>query len=237
MTDRKHAQYLIVGGGIIGCSIAYHLTAMGAKDVVILEKNDITHGATWHAAGLVGQLRSSRNTTRMLKMSVELYDKLEAETGQAVDWKKNGSLRLASSPERMREIQQLATSAKSFGLEMELISPSEACKLFPLLQEEALLGAAYLPTDGQIDPSSVTQALAKGARDRGAKIVKGTTVENIQSINRRITEVITSGGIWTCDTFINAAGMWSRELGTMSNVKIPACALEHQYIIARKSGG
>jgi sarcosine dehydrogenase len=237
MTDRKHAQYLIVGGGIIGCSIAYHLTQMGAKDVVILEKNDITHGATWHAAGLVGQLRSSRNTTRMLKMSVELYDKLEAETGQAVDWKKVGSLRLASSPERMREVQQLATTAKSFGLEMELISGEEAQKLFPLIDPKGVLGAAYLPTDGQIDPSSVTQALAKGARDRGTQIVKGCTVEGVRSTNRQVTEVVTNDGVWTCDTFINASGMWSRELGALSNVRIPACALEHQYIITEAIPG
>jgi len=231
MPERKHAQHLIVGGGIIGCSIAYHLTQMGAKDVVILEKADLTHGATWHAAGLVGQLRSSRNTTRMLKMSVELYDKLEAETGQAVDWKKVGSLRLASSPERIREIEQLATTAKSFGLEMEIISAIEAQKLFPLISTKGVLGAAYLPSDGQIDPSSVTQALAKGARDRGAKFFRNVRVNNVLSSARRVTEVVTDDGTWTCDTFINASGMWSRELGRLSNVGIPACALEHQYII------
>ncbi|HJN25107.1 MAG TPA: FAD-dependent oxidoreductase [Rhodospirillales bacterium] len=231
MADRKHAEHLIVGGGIIGCSIAYHLTAMGARDVVILEKADLTHGATWHAAGLVGQLRSSRNTTRMLKMSVKLYDRLEEETGQAVDWKKVGSLRLASSPERVREVEQLATMAKSFGLDMEIISASEAQKLFPLMTTEGVLCAAYLPTDGQIDPSSVTQALAKGARDRGAKIVRDVRVEDVKSDGRQVTEVVTTDGIWTCDTFINASGMWSRELGRLSNIRIPACALEHQYII------
>ncbi len=231
MADRKHAEHLIVGGGIIGCSIAYHLTAMGARDVVILEKADLTHGATWHAAGLVGQLRSSRNTTRMLKMSVELYDRLEEKTGQAVDWKKVGSLRLASSPERVREVEQLATMAKSFGLDMEIISASEAQKLFPLMTTEGVLCAAYLPTDGQIDPSSVTQALAKGARDRGARIVRDVRVEDVKSDGRQVTEVVTTDGIWTCDTFINASGMWSRELGRLSNIRIPACALEHQYII------
>ncbi len=231
MADRKHAEHLIVGGGIIGCSIAYHLTAMGARDVVILEKADLTHGATWHAAGLVGQLRSSRNTTRMLKMSVKLYDRLEEETGQAVDWKKVGSLRLASSPERVREVEQLATMAKSFGLDMEIISASEAQKLFPLMTTEGVLCAAYLPTDGQIDPSSVTQALAKGARDRGARIVRDVRVEDVKSDGRQVTEVVTTDGTWTCDTFINASGMWSRELGRLSNIRIPACALEHQYII------
>ena len=231
MSEPNHAQHLIIGVGIIGCSIAYHLTAMGAKDVVILEKADLTHGATWHAAGLVGQLRSSRNTTRMLKMSVELYDKLEEETGQAVDWKKSGSLRLASSPERDREVEQLATTAKSFGLEMEIISASEAQKLFPLMTTKGVLAAAYLPSDGQIDPSSVTQALAKGARDRGARIVRAQRVIDIISKGRRVTEVMTEDDSWTCETLINASGMWSRELGRLSNVRIPACALEHQYII------
>ncbi|MBL6941995.1 MAG: FAD-dependent oxidoreductase [Rhodospirillales bacterium] len=231
MSERNHAQHLIIGGGIIGCSIAYHLTAMGAKDVVILEKADLTHGATWHAAGLVGQLRSSRNTTRMLKMSVELYDKLEEETGQAVDWKKSGSLRLASSPERVREVEQLATMAKSFGLQMEIISASEAQKLFPLMTTKGVLAAAYLPSDGQIDPSSVTQALAKGARDRGARIVRAQRVIDVISKGRRVIEVVTEDDSWTCDTLINASGMWSRELGRLSNVRIPACALEHQYII------
>ena len=231
MSDRNHAQYLIVGGGILGCSIAYHLTLAGARDVVILEKDDLTHGATWHAAGLVGQLRSSRNTTRMLKQSVELYDRLEAETGQAIDWKKVGSLRLASSEERLAEIRRLATTAKSFGLEMELISASEAQKLFPLMETRGVLGAAYLPTDGYIDPSGVAQALAKGARDRGAKIHRRSRVEDVKTDDRRVTEVVTDRGVWTCETFINAAGMWSRELGKLSNVRVPACALEHQYLV------
>lgn len=231
MAEHKHAQYLIIGGGIIGCSIAYHLTDMGAGNVVVLEKSDITHGATWHAAGLVGQLRSSRNTTRMLKMSVELYDRLQGECGHAVDWKKVGSLRLASSPERMREVHQLATMAKSFGLEMEIISAAEAQTLFPLMVTEGVLGAAYLPTDGQIDPASIAQALAKEARKRGAVFVCGERVVDVRSSGRRVAEVVTDGAVWTCETLINAAGMWSRELGRLSDVRIPACALEHQYII------
>ncbi len=156
---------MIIGGGIIGCSIAYHLTAMGETDVVLLEQHQLTDGATWHAAGLVGQLRSSRNTTRMLEHSVELYGRLEAETGQAVDWHQVGSLRLACSPERVMELKRLTTMAKSFGLPMEIVSPQAAQELFPLMTTEDVLAAAFLPTDGYIDPASVTQAIAKGARD------------------------------------------------------------------------
>ncbi len=231
MSATQHAQYLIIGGGIIGCSIAYHLTRMGATDVVILEKSGLTHGATWHAAGLVGQLRSSRNTTRMLQRSVELYDRLEEETGQAIEWKKVGSLRLAASPDRMLEVKRLATMARSFGLEMQVISPTEAKELFPLIDTAEVLGAAYLPTDGYIDPSGVCQALAAGARKQGARIVQGVRVEAVHSDGRTVTGVDTDNGSWTCDTMVLAAGMWSREIGALSGVNVPACAVEHQYIV------
>ncbi|KLN60623.1 sarcosine dehydrogenase [Kiloniella spongiae] len=231
MSDRRHVEVLVIGGGIIGCSIAYHLTRMGKQDVAVLEKNQLTHGATWHAAGLVGQLRSSRNTTRMLQKSVELYDKLEAETGQSLDWKKVGSLRLASSKDRMLEIKRLATTSKSFGLEMQILTAQEAQELFPIMTTDGVEGAAYIPSDGYIDPSSVCQALAKGARDKGAKIHQGVEVLEVRRNGRQASEVVTSEGTWTFDILVNAGGMWSRELGILSNVKVPACALEHQYMI------
>ena len=148
MTATERAEIVIVGGGIIGCPIAYHLTRMGRTDVLLLEKSGLTHGATWHAAGLVGQLRSSRNLTRMLQKSVALYDGLEAETGQATDWKRVGSLRLASSAERLQEIKRSHTMARSFGLEMHLISARESQCLCPLLSTEGVLAAACLPSDG-----------------------------------------------------------------------------------------
>src|SRR3990172_3385502 len=176
MTGIKAAEIVIVGGGIIGCSVAYHLTRMGKTDVVVLEKSGLTHGATWHAAWLVGQLRTSRNTTRMLQRSVELYDRLEAETGQAIDWKKVGSLRLAGSAERLLELKRAATMAKSFGLDMQLIGPKEAQALFPIMTTDGVIAAAFLPSDGYVDPASVAQALAKGARDKGARIVQGARV-------------------------------------------------------------
>ena len=231
MASTTHAEIVIIGAGIIGCSIAYHLTRMGKKDVVILEKSGVTHGATWHAAGLVGQLRSSRNVTRMLQRSVELYDGLEKETGQAIDWKKVGSLRLACSPERLLEIKRSATMAKSFGLEMQIISAKDAQDLFPLMTTTDVIAAAYLPSDGYIDPASVAQALAKGARAKGARIVEGARVTAIRVDGRRATRIETETGDYTCEILVNAAGMWGREIGQMICARVPALALEHQYLV------
>ena len=231
MTTRTQAEIVIIGGGIIGCSIAYHLTRMGKKDVVILEKSGVTHGATWHAAGLVGQLRSSRNVTRMLQRSVELYDGLEQETGQALDWKKVGSLRLACSPERLLEVKRAATMSKSFGLEMHIITPAEAQALFPLMTTTDVIAAAFLPSDGYIDPASVAQALARGARMRGARIVEGARVTSIHVEGRRARRVITDQGEYDCEILVNAAGMWGREIGQMTGTRVPALALEHQYLV------
>ena len=229
MLDR--AEIVIIGGGIIGCSIAYHLTRMGKADVLLLEKSGLTHGATWHAAGLVGQLRSSRNLTRMLQRSVALYDRLEAETGQATDWKKVGSLRLASSPDRLLEIKRAATMAKSFGLEMSIISAKEAQDLCPILNVDDVLAAAYLPSDGYVDPASVTQALAKGARMKGARIRQGIRVTGFKGNAGRVKSVLTDQGAIDCETVVNAAGMWARELGLMMGVRVPSIAVEHQYLI------
>ncbi|MEO3430469.1 FAD-dependent oxidoreductase [Pelagibius sp. CAU 1746] len=231
MSGAVHCKYLIVGGGIIGCSIAYHLAKAGEKDIVLLEKASLTEGATWHAAGLVGQLRSSRNTTRMLQRSVELYDRLEAETGQAIDWKKVGSLRLASSPDRMMEVKRLATMARSFGLEMQVITAQEAYELFPLIDPKGVLGAAFIPTDGQVDPASLCQAIAAGARRQGVTIVQGKKVLDATVTDGRITEVQTDDGGYTAETVVLAAGMWSRELGRKLGVNVPACAVEHQYLV------
>ncbi|MGD1879838.1 MAG: FAD-dependent oxidoreductase [Kiloniellaceae bacterium] len=231
MSSRIQCKYLIVGGGIIGCSIAYHLAKAGETDIVLLEKASLTEGATWHAAGVVGQLRSSRNTTRMLQRSVELYDRLEEETGQAIDWKKVGSLRLACSPDRMMEVRRLATMARSFGLEMQVIGAQEAYDLFPLIDPKGVLGAAFIPTDGQVDPASLCQAIAAGARRQGVKIVQGKKMLDATVADGRITEVLTDDGVYSAETVVLAAGMWSRELGKKLGVNIPACAVEHQYLV------
>ena len=230
------ARIVIIGGGILGCSIAYHLTKMGERDVVLIEQHRLTDGATWHAAGLVGQLRSSRNTTRMLEHSVEMYRGLEAETGQAVDWHEVGSLRLACSPDRVMELKRLATMAKSFGLPMDIISAQRAQELFPLMSTTDVLAAAFLPTDGYIDPASVTQAIAKGARSRGTAIVEDTKVVSMTVDGRRVTTIHThhaERGDETieCETVVNAAGMWGLEVGRMAGARVPAFAVEHQYLL------
>jgi 4-methylaminobutanoate oxidase (formaldehyde-forming) len=233
----QRARIVIIGGGILGCSVAYWLTKMGEPDVVLLEQHQLTDGATWHAAGLVGQLRSSRNTTRMLEQSVEMYRGLEAETGQAVDWHETGSLRLACSPERVMELKRLTTMAKSFGLPMEVISPQRAQELFPLMSTTDVLAAAFLPTDGYIDPSSVTQAIARGARMRGATICEQTKVVKIDVDGRRCTRVHTIGTDGTessieCEMVVNAAGMWGMEVGKLVGARVPAVAVEHQYLLS-----
>ena len=230
------AKHLIIGGGIIGCSIAYHLTRMGEKDVVLLERSKLTEGATWHAAGLVGQLRSSRNTTRMLKKSVEMYDRLQNEEGLQFDWKKPGSLRLAATRDRMLEAKRMATMARSFDLEMQIISPAEAKALFPLIDESGLEGAAFIPSDGYVDPASLCQAIAGAARKQGADIRQDVEVTDFTLTGNRIRSVETSAGRWDADTIILATGMWSRELGAKLGIRVPACAGEHQYIVTESTG-
>ena len=232
-TVPDRARIVIIGGGILGCSIAYWLTKYGETDVVLLEQHQLTDGATWHAAGLVGQLRSSRNTTRMLEQSVEMYRGLEAETGQAVDWHETGSLRMACSPERVMELKRLATMAKSFGLPMDIISPKRAQELFPLMSTDDVLAAAFLPTDGYIDPASVTMAIARGARMRGARICEQSKVVSITVDGRRCTTVhLADGSTVECEMLVNAAGMWGMEVGRMAGVRIPATAVEHQYMLS-----
>lgn len=230
---KSHHNIIIVGGGIVGCSTAYHLAKMGIKDVLVLEKGELTSGSTWHAAGLVGQLRTNRNITRMLKYSVELYEKLEAETGQPTGWCKSGGLRLACTPERMQEIKKVATTAKSFGLDMEIIGPKEAKELFPIMSDKDVLGACYLPTDGYTDPSMTTNAMAAGAKQNGVTFKRGIRVLDLKldGKSERVTEVITDNGVFTCDTFLNAAGMWARELGQMAGVNVPLIPVEHQYLV------
>ncbi len=230
MTTR-HAKHLIIGGGIIGCSTAYHLAKNGETDVVLVEKASLTEGATWHAAGLVGQLRSSRNTTRMLKRSVAMYDTLEAETGQAFDWKKVGSLRLAATKERLLEAQRLTTMARSFDLEMSMVTAEEAKDLFPYIDATGLEGAAFIPSDGHVDPASLCQTIATAARNLGVEIRQGVKVEDFEVTDGKITRVLTDHGDYRAETVIMAAGMWSRELGAKLGLNVPACAVEHQYIV------
>ncbi len=225
------AQVVVVGGGIVGCSIAYHLAKLGVKDVVVLEQGQVTGGSTWHAAGLVGQLRSSRNVTRMLQASVDLYQRLEAETGQPTGWKRSGGLRIASSPERMQELKRSATMARSFGLEVHLLTPAEAHKHFPLMSLDGIVGASILPSDGQADPAQLTMALAKGARMHGATIREKVRVTGVAIKDRRVTAVETNQGPVACETVVNAAGMWARAFGRLAGVNIPLIPVQHQYLV------
>lgn len=225
------AQVVIIGGGVIGCSIAYHLTHAGWTDVLVLEQFQLTHGATWHAAGLVGQLRPSQNVTRMLQRSIELYDELESDTGQAIDWKKVGSLRIASSEDRMMEFRRAVTTAKSFGMNMQLLTTEETQALFPIMDPKGVVGSAFLDSDGHVDPASLCQALAAGARKRGARFIQDCRVTGFRYNDRRVTAVETSQGIVEVSTIVNASGMWGHELGKMLGCRTPAFAVEHQYLV------
>ena len=184
----KSSKVVIVGGGIIGCSTAYHLAALGCETVLI-EQGELTSGSTWHAAGLIGQLRSNANITQLLGDSVALYRKLESETGQATGWKMNGGLRLACNNDRWTEVKRQAATAQSFGLDMQLLSPGEAQALWPLMQIDDVIGAAFLPTDGQANPADIARALAVGARKRGALLLEGITVTGIKIENGVILRV------------------------------------------------
>ncbi len=234
---KDQARVVIIGGGITGCSIAYHLTKMGWNDVIVLDKGELTSGATFHAAGLVGQLRASVNITKMLKYSVELYSCLEEETGQHTGWNPVGGLRVASSKNRMEELRRSAAMAKTFGLPMELLSPKDACDLFPVMAKKGIVGTAFLPTDGQIDPSSVTYALAQGSRNRGATIYTDTRVIEIRLKKGAIHEVVTEKGNIKTEIVVNAAGIWAPEIGKMVGVAIPLIPMEHQYIITKPIEG
>jgi sarcosine dehydrogenase len=232
MQDR--AEIVIIGGGALGCSIAYHLAKLGKKEVVVLEKSALTHGCTWHAAGLIGQLRNKRNLTQMLQYSARLYDRLEKETGQATGWNKVGSLRIASSKERWQEIKRTATTARSFGFELHLVSAKEAQEKFPLMTTDGVEGAAWIPSDGYVDPSMLTQALAKGARNGGVAFHEGIRVKELIKRDRRITTVVTNQGNIEAENVVNAAGLWAREVGRMAGVDIPAGVVEHQYMVTEK---
>jgi sarcosine dehydrogenase len=233
----KQARIVIVGGGIIGCSTAYHLGKMGCNDVVLLEQHKLTSGSTFHAAGLVGQLRTNANITQLLGYSVELYQTLEQETGLATGWKMNGGLRLACNQQRWIEVQRQATTAHSFGLDMHLLTPQEAQDLWPVMAIDDLVGAAFLPTDGQANPSDITQSLASGARKAGVQICEDTQVTGFDFDGDSIRAVHTSNGIIKCEKLVICGGQWSRQLGLLAGVNIPLVSVQHQYLVTEKIAG
>ncbi len=232
----KQAQVVIIGGGVIGCSVAYHLTKLGWPDIVLLERRELTCGTTWHAAGLVGQLRATKNMTLLAQYTSELYATLEEETGQATGFKQNGSISVAPDKERFEELKRGASMAKCFGLEVEVITPKEAVEMHSLLNIDDLEGAVFLPKDGQTNPIDVTQALAKGAKMGGARIFEGIKVSGIQSRKGRVTGVNTDQGDITSEIVVNCAGLWGREVGLMAGVNVPLFAAEHFYIVTDEIG-
>ena len=219
-----------------GCSILYWLARLGWDDVVLCERADLTSGSTFHSAGLVGQLRGSLSLTRMIMDSVELYRRLGDEVGLETGWHEVGSLRLASSQERMEELARQAGWAKTFGLQLELVSADEAQRLFPPMSTDGVLGAAYLPTDGYIDPSQLTQALAEGARRRGAEIYTNTRVSEITVERGRVGGVVTDKGEIETEIVVNAGGIFAGEIGRLGGVNIPVIPMAHEYLITKPSG-
>ena len=237
-----HARVVIIGGGVIGCSVAYHLTKLGWNDVVLLERKQLTSGTTWHAAGLIAQLRATANMTKLAKYSQELYGTLEQETGVATGFKRVGSITVALTEERREEIYRQAAMARAFGVDVQEISPTEVQAKYPHLNTKGVTGAVYLDKDGQGDPANIALALAKGARQRGAVIRERTRVTGVARQGRRITGVDWqaedgSSGHITADHVVNCAGMWGREVGAMLGTNVPLQACEHFYIVSEPIDG
>src|SRR4249919_3536097 len=227
------ARIVIVGGGVGGTSIAYHLAELGERDVLLLDRAELTSGSTFHSAGLVGQLRGSVSLTKMMMYSVELYRRLADESEFDPGWTECGGIRLASSEERMEELRRQAGWAKTFGLPLELISADEAREMFPLMSTDGVLGAAWLPTDGYLDPSQLTFALADGARQGGCSVFTNTRVVGIDVDHGRVRGVRTDHGEIESEVVVNAGGMYAAEIGRMAGVRVPVVPMEHQYVVTQ----
>jgi 4-methylaminobutanoate oxidase (formaldehyde-forming) len=237
VTVPSHARAVIIGGGIIGTSVAYHLTKLGWRDVVLLEQGSLSGGTTWHAAGLVGQLRSTANFTRLILYSAELYERLEAETGKATGFRRCGSLSVARTPERMIQLRRNAAMARGFGIEAQEIGLAEARRRYPLLRTDDLVGAVWIPSDGKGNPADITQALAAGARAGGARVLEKVRVSGVTLRGGAVAGVETSEGAIAAEIVVNCAGIWARELGRMSGVTVPLHACEHMYIVTEPLPG
>lgn len=230
MSPPRHARVVIVGGGIVGCSVAYHLTQLGWGDVVLLEQGELAGGTTWHAAGLVGRLRTSNSLTKINRYSAELYASLEAETGVATGWNQVGSLIVARTSDRMIQLRRTAAMARLFGVDAHLVTPAEVRELWPLLRCEDLLGGVWLPDDGKVRPADLTRSLAAAARSRGAQLFEGERVVALQQAGGRVTGVQTTEGEIACDRVVLTGGMWTRALGLEAGVNLPLHPVEHHYV-------
>ncbi|MFZ9336376.1 MAG: GcvT family protein [Burkholderiaceae bacterium] len=245
MSLPSQARVVIVGGGIAGCSTAYHLARAGWTDVLLLEQGKLTSGTTWHAAGLVGQMRPNRNMTRMSKYGIELYATLEQETGLATGWKQCGSVNVARTPERMKVLRRQVALARSFGVDCHEISPKEAGELYPVMRTDDLAGAIWLPGDGKANPADLCMSLAKGARNRGVKMGEGVQVTGVITERRAGADqvsgvrVLHDGAEHTirCEVLVNCAGQWARQFGALAGVTVPLYSAEHFYIVTGKIDG
>ncbi|WP_199084862.1 FAD-dependent oxidoreductase [Bosea sp. ASV33] len=237
MSIPTQSRVVIIGGGIIGCSVAYHLTKLGWRDVLLLEQGRLSSGTTWHAAGLVGQLRSQSSMTRLIRYSTELYASLENETGLATGWKRCGSVSVARTQERMTQLRRTISAARAQGVEIEELTPQEAGEKWPVMRTDDLVGGVWLPGDGKANPSDITQALARGARSGGATVREGIRVTGIETEKGRVKAVQTDQGRVECEVLVICAGQWSRAIGQMCGVSVPLHSAEHMYIVTGKIAG
>jgi len=230
------ARVVIVGGGIVGCSVAYHLGKLGWRDVVLLEQGQLSGGTTWHAAGLVGQLRPSANLTRLIKYSAQLYAGLEAETGLSTGWKQCGSVNVGTSAARFHELRRAVATAAAFAVEAHVVDPVEAARLWPHMRTDDIAGAVWIPGDGKANPADLTQALARGARGGGVRILEGVKALEVEIERSRVAGVVTEAGSIACEVVVNCGGAWARDFAATSGVTIPLHAAEHMYIVTRPLG-
>jgi 4-methylaminobutanoate oxidase (formaldehyde-forming) len=233
----ERARIVIIGGGVIGASVAYHLTKLGLTDVLLIEQGRLSSGTTWHAAGLVGQLRASESGTRLVQYSTELYTELEAETGLTAGYKQCGGVTVARTEDRMIQLRRTAANAAAFDLECELLTPEEAFAHYPVIRTDDLVGAIWLPADGKANPTDLTLALAKGARQRGARIIERTRVTGVITDRGRVTGVRTDVGDVEAEVVVNCAGQWAKQVGSMAGVNVPLHSAEHFYVVTEPIAG
>ena len=233
----SHASVVVIGGGVMGCSTLYHLAKMGVSDAILIERNALTSGTTWHSAAQVRALRNSRNLTRMIQYSVDLYSKLEEETGQSAGWIQKGSLSIATNSDRLTHIKRQEALAHAYGIEARSISAGEAKERWPLMNAEDVLGAVWSPADGRVSPSDVCAALVKAARSLGGTIFERTGITGILTEHGRVKGVETTRGTVTCDAIALCAGLWSREVGAMAGAEVPLLACEHFYLLTKPVEG
>ncbi|MEI6699200.1 MAG: FAD-dependent oxidoreductase [Mycobacteriaceae bacterium] len=233
----QRAQIVVIGGGVIGTSVAYHLTKLGRGDVVLLEQGQLSCGTTWHAAGLVGQLRASESGTRLVQYSTQLYAELEAETGLSAGYKQCGGVTVARTQDRMTQLRRTAASAAAYDLECELLSPEQAYQRYPVMRTDDLVGAIWLPADGKANPTDLTMALAKGARQRGARVFERVRVLDVLRADGRVVGVRTDAGDIEAEIVVNCAGQWAKQVGAMAGVNVPLYSAEHFYVVTETIDG